>query len=261
MKSMKALCFAAAIVAICGCTPEETFVEVNASALKKAAAGELASAKVEMVFDFKDEKDPELPNKIRKAALPYLGKDAVIEFEKTEKRKVRAGGSLRDDDEESEVSKKLAEAKLVARFTIPVGTEAVLRSAPRSIMWLKYVPDDKAFCLVNGNAVEGMNAALAEVDHTIKYEYDGGISSGFDENLKPLGTTIKIVNDEKVTVGVAAVTVNGKKIIAEAFSTGERALKIAYNNDFYKGKSPCFVYGAYQGMNPVTLKRETTWDD
>ncbi len=261
MKVMKALSLATAIVAICGCTPEETFVAVNASALKKAAAGELASAQVEMVFDFKSENDPDLPNKIRKAALPYLGKDAVIEFEKTEKRKVRAGGSLRDDDDESEVSKKLDEAKLVARFTIPVGTEKVLRSAPQSIMWLKYVPDDKTFCLVNGNAIDELNAALGKVGGGIEYEYDGGISSGLDDNLKSLGTTIKIVNDEKVMIGVAAVTVNGKKIIAESFSTGERALKIAYNNDFYKGKSPCFVYGAFQGMNTVTLKKETTWDD
>ena len=81
--------------AICGCTPEETFVVVNASALKKAAAGELATAQIEMAFDIQNKDDLSLPGKIRRAALPYLGEGAVIEVEKTEKRKIREGGSIR----------------------------------------------------------------------------------------------------------------------------------------------------------------------
>lgn len=91
MKVVKVLCLVSTVFAICGCTPEETFVVVNASALKKAVSGELANAKVEMVFDIQDKSDPDLPNKIRKAALPYLGEGAVVELEKTEKRKIRTG--------------------------------------------------------------------------------------------------------------------------------------------------------------------------
>ena len=116
--------------AICGCTPEETFVAVNASALKKAASGELATAKVEMVFNIQNKDDLSLPGKIRRVALPYLGEGAVIEVEKTEKRKVREGGSIREDSE-VEVDKSLDGAKLVARFNIPVGTDTALRSAHR----------------------------------------------------------------------------------------------------------------------------------
>jgi hypothetical protein len=257
MRVTSVICVATAILAICGCTPEETFVAVNATALKKAVAGELASAKVEMVFDISNKEDPELPNKIRKVALPYLGKDAVIELEKTEKRKVRAGGSIRDSDEEVEVDKSLEGVKLVARFSIPVGMESVLASAPRSIMWLKYTPDDRTFRLVNGNAIGGLNSALSGVNEDIKYEYDGGYHLGFDEAL---GTTIKIVNDDNVTVGIAAATVNGKKIIASVFSTGDHSLKIAYNNEFYEGLSPCFVYGTFQAVNAVSLKKKSSWD-
>ena len=88
---------AVAAIVLGGCTPEETFVVVKASALQRAARGELASAKVEMVFDIQNKDDPDLPNKIRKAALPYLGQGAVIEIEKTEKRRVRGGGSIRED--------------------------------------------------------------------------------------------------------------------------------------------------------------------
>lgn len=255
MKVVKVLCLVSTVFAICGCTPEETFVVVNASALKKAVSGELANAKVEMVFDIQDKSDPDLPNKIRKAALPYLGEGAVVELEKTEKRKIRTGGSFRDDDSEVEVDKSLDGAKLVARFSIPVGMEEVLNSAPRSIMWLKYTPSDKTFLLVNGNAIRGLNSALSSVNDGVSYEYDGG-----GGELKS-GTTIKIVNDSVITIGIAAAKVNGDNIIANTFNTVNRSLRIKYNNSFYDDRSPCFVYGPFQAMNAIRLKKANSWDD
>lgn len=235
-------------IAFCGCTPEETFVAVNASALKKAASGELAIAKVEMVFDIQNKDDLSLPGKIRKAALPYLGEGAVIEVEKTEKRKVREVGSIREDSE-VEVGKSLDDAKLVARFNIPVGTDTALMSAPRSILYLKYTTGDKTFRLVHGNNISSLNAALSEVDSSVKFEYDGG-NAGFGES----GTTIKIVNDANVTIGVAAAKVNGNNIIAGSLDTSDGALKISYNNGFYSGVSPCFTFGGFQSMKAVPLK-------
>lgn len=241
--------------AVCGCTPEETVVAVNASALKKAASGELATAKVEMVFDIQNEDDPSLPEKIRRAALPYLGKGAVIEVEKTEKRKVRVEGSLREDSE-IEVDKSLDGAKLVARFNIPVGTDTVLMSAPRSILHLKYTAGDKTFRLVHGNNISALNSALSEVNSGVEFEYDGG-SAG----LGGSGTTIKIANDDNVTIGVAAVKVNGNNIIAGSMDTSDGSLKICYDNEFYSESSPCFTFGGFQSMKAVSLKRKSSWDD
>lgn len=71
---------------------------------------------------------------------------------------MREGGSIREN-EEVEVDKSLAGAKLVGRFNIPVGTAQVLNSAPRSVLWLKYSPNDKTFRLVHGNAINGLNSA------------------------------------------------------------------------------------------------------
>lgn len=241
--------------AICGCTPKETFVAVNASALKKAASGELATAKVEMVFDIQNKDDLSLPGKIRKAALPYLGEGAVIEVEKTEKRKVREGGSIREDSE-VEVDKSLDGAKLVARFNIPVGTDTALMSAPRSILYLKYTTGDKTFRLVHGNNISFLNSALSDVNSSVEFEYDGG-SSGFGGS----GTTIKIVNDANVTIGVAAAKVNGNNIIAGSLDTSDGALKICYDNGFYSGVSPCFTFGGFQSMKAVPLKKKSSWDD
>lgn len=241
--------------AICGCTPEETFVVVNASTLEKAASGRLAAAKVEMVFDIENKNDPSLPEKIRRAALPYLGEGAVIEVEKTEKRKVRSGGSIREDSE-VEVEKNLDDAKLVARFYIPVGTDTALMNAPRSILHLKYTSGDKTFRLVHGNNISSLNSALSDIDSSIEFEYDGGYSG-----LGGSGTTIKIVNDANVTIGVAAAQVNGNKIIAGSMDTSDGALSICYDNDFYSGVSPCFTFGGFQSMKAVPLEKKSRWDD
>lgn len=239
--------------AICGCTPEETFVVVNASALKKAAAGELATAQIEMAFDIQNKDDLSLPGKIRRAALPYLGEGAVIEVEKTEKRKIREGGSIREDSE-VEIDKSLDGAKLVARFNIPVGTDAALRSAPRSILYLRYTTGDKTFRLVHGNNISSLNSALSDVNSSVEFEYDGG-SSGFGGS----GTTIKIVNDTNVIIGVAAVKVNGYDIIAGSLNTSDGVLKICYDNSFYSGFSPCFTLGEFQSMKAVSLKKKRSW--
>lgn len=260
MKEIKLMVVALASCAMfCGCTPEETFVVVKASELKKAASGQLGTAKVEMVFDIQDKKDLELPNKIRRAALPYLGEGAVVEVEKTEvkKRKTRSSGSLRDDESEEEVdeSKSLEGAKLVARFNIPVGTERQLNSAERSIMWLKYRESDNMFLLVNGNNVRALNSALSRVESSVDYEYDGGSGSS---------VTVKVVNDETISLGVAAVEVNGKKVIAGSVNTGKGALKLNFDNSFYSGLAPCFRFGGYPDMTSEKcekVKSGSAWDD
>lgn len=251
-------CFAmACLLMLCGCEPEETFVAVKASELRKAASGELGTAKVEMVFDVQDKDDLQLPNKIRKAALPYLGEGAVIDLEKTEKRKVKTGGSIRDEDEEVEVKKSLDGAKLVARFNIPVGTSSALASAPRSIMWLMYSSVNKTFNLVNGNCVKGLNSALARVNDSVSYEFTGGVGDG----ILTKGTIIKIINDEPVKVGVAAVKVDGENIISGTVAGKSGSTKISYNNSFYKGKSPCFVWGEFPTMKFVQLKDDDALDE
>ncbi len=257
MRIKSAMLAAAAAIVLGGCTPEETFVAVNASALKCAARGELASAKVEMVFDIQSKDDPDLPNKIRKAALPYLGQGAVIEIEKTEKRRVRGGGSIREDSE-VEVDKSLDGAKLVARFDIPIGVGDVLDKAPRSIMWLKYTPSDKTFRLLPGNAVRALNSSLSTVNSSVEFEYDGGNSHGIGDAG---GTTIKIIKDDTVTVGVAAVKVNGRRIVAGSADTADGSVKISYNNDFYAGLAPCFTLGAFPSMSTVILKKKSAWED
>ena len=229
------LAFLASMV-ICGCEPEETFVLVNGSALKKAAAGEAANAQVEMIFDIDSSSDRDLPGKIKRVALPYLGSGATIEIEKTERKRYREGGSIRD--EEIQVKSCLDDAKMVCRFSIPVGTEEVLKNAPRSILWLKYSPENKLFRLVPGNAVVSLNSELAAVvDSDVKFEYKGGESSGI---LKP-GTTIKIVGDDPVKIGVFAVEVDGKPVICGSASVGSDPIKINYNNKFYKEEFPFFV--------------------
>ena len=138
------------------------------------------------------------------------------------KRKIREVGSIRED-KEVEVGKSLDGAKLVARFNIPVGTAEVLESAPRSILWLKFSPGDKSFHLVPGNAIRSLNSALSDVNDNVEFEYDGGNCGGFSGN----GTVIKIINDEDITIGVAAVRVNGESIIAGSRSTTNGAIKIS----------------------------------
>ena len=243
---------------LCGCEPEETFVVVNASALKEAAAGKLAYAKVEMVFDINDKEDPQLPTKIRKAALPFLGRGAVIEVEKTEKRHVRESASIREESER-EVDRRLENAKLVARFNIPIGTIGMLEDTRQSILWLKYKGSDKTFQLVHGNAIGSLNSSLRDVNDSIEFEYNGGYG-GYRGNK---GTTIKIVDDESITIGAAAVKTNGQHIISGTCSTQDGPLKISYNNNFYNGLAPCFVFGSYPSLNTTKLKEriKTPWLD
>ncbi len=232
---------AGALAVLCGCKPEETFLVVNASALKSAEAGNLAQAQVEMVFDIESD-DKDLPSRIKRVALPYLGPGAAIEIEKTEKRRVREGGSLRDEEEE--VDSSLDDAKMVGRFSIPVGTEETLRQAPRSILWLKYTPADHSFRLVPGNAVQALNSALSDVSSDVEFEYTGGTSRGFSGT----GTTVKIVADVPVTVGTAATTVNGTPVIAGSRSLSSGSLKINYDNQFYENFAPCFTLGSFPTM-------------
>lgn len=246
------------IAFICGCTPEETFVLVDAPSLRQAVNGGLASAKVEMVFAIKHNDDPTLPGRIKRVALPYLGSGATIEIEKTEMRRVREGGSIRD--EEIELTSSLDDAKIVACFTIPVGTEEVLEKAQRSILWLKYTPSDKSFRLVPGNAVNAMNSAISDMDGGvgISFDYTGGTSHTFSDAN---GTTIKIVGDESVKVGVAAVKVNGERFLAGTVSPQSGSVKINYDNQFYDTCAPCFIFGGIP-MVPAEkfLDESSIWD-
>ena len=148
---------------------------------------------------------------------------------------------------------------MVGRFSIPVGTEEVLNRAPRSVLWLKYTPSNKSFRLVPGNAVRSLNSALSAVNDNVEFEYNGGTGDGFSDDS---GTTIKVVGDETVQIGVAAVKVNGKKIIADTFTpgTGSRALKINYDNPFYTDCSPCFILGGIPSMPVESLKKTSSLD-
>lgn len=249
---------------LCGCTPEETIVTVKASALKKAVSGELAYANVKMMFDIKDlGGDPDLPARIRKIALPYLGTNAIIEVEKTVKRKVRDHGRIMDDEEE-EIGQNLDDAKLIASFSIPVGTRETLMAAHRSILWLKYTSSNKTFCLVRGNAIRSMNKALSVIRdddafsyNRIEFEYDGGMSSSLFGN----GTTIRITDDEAALIGVAAVEVNGKKVIAGSYDTQKGEISISYNNEFYHDQSPSFSWGGFPKMVTERLNDDSlSWE-
>lgn len=249
-------CYGLALIVIafiCGCTPEETFVLVDSSALKQAVNGGLASAKVEMVFAIKHNDDPTLPGRVKRVALPYLGSGATIEIEKTEMKRVREGGSIRD--EEIEVASSLDDAKMIASFSIPVGTEDVLNQTRRSILWLKYTPSDKSFRLVPGNAVESLNSAISDMDGGmgITFTYTGGTSQTLSDAK---GTTIKIVGDESVKIGVAAVKVNGERFIAGTVSPKSGSVKINYDNQFYDIYAPCFIFGEIPTFPAEKLSEE-----
>ena len=56
-------------------------------------------------------------------------------------------------------------------------------------------------------------------------------------------------DDEKITLGVAAVKVNGKSVIAGNIDTHNGSLLIDYGNEVYTGKAPCFMYGGFQTMS------------
>lgn len=234
-----------------GCTPEDTYVVVKASELQKAANGGLGTAQIEMVFAIQSDDDPNLPEKIKRAALPFLGNGGEIVIEKTEKHRITDGDSLRDEQPEV----KLDKAKMIGRFNIPVGTENALLQAPRSIMWLRYRPHDKTFHLVPGNAVADLNHALNNINAMVEFEYDGGYCSGFEGE----GTTIKILNDATINVGVAAVKVNNNPVLSGTQSTANGTLKISYNNDFYKNLAPCFFFGDMPNLKSESLGNDDTF--
>lgn len=239
IKKLNIIAFLFLAVVFCGCEPEETYVLVNASELNKAINGELGTATIEMVFEINSD-DPSIPNKVRNAALPYLGPDAVIEIERTESRTVRGGGSIREYEEE--VSEQTMEdGKLIARFKIPVGTRNVLRAANSSVMCLEYNPTDKMFMLVPGRSVDALNSDLSDIDYSIDFSFTGGYTTSFmNENA---GVTIKINNDEAITIGVGAAKVNGDNVIFKKYNTQNGSIKINFNNSFYEGYAPCFTVG------------------
>lgn len=228
-----------------GCTPEDTYVVVKASELEKAANGGLGTAQIEMVFAIQSDDDPNLPEKIKRTALPFLGEGGEIVIEKTEQHRITDGMSLRDKKTEITLNK----AKMVGRFYIPVGTEEMLLKAPKSIMWLKYNPTDKTFLLVPGNAVSSLNQALSNIDFMIEFEYPGGYCGGFDGE----GTVIKILDDTPIHIGVAAVKVNDKNVLLGTQNTANGPLRISYNNDFYKNIAPCFFFDKVPTLKSETL--------
>ena len=245
-KTLTVIAFAATI--LCGCNPDDTKVTVNASALKVAAAGNLATAEVKLAISTKIPYKSPLTEIIKRTALPHLGEDAVIEIKEVKKSKgkksgkdnQKADGNRTDNDDQSTT-------EFTATFKIPVGTDKVLQKAPRSIFWLKYTPENKMFRLVHGPGLGSLNSALRAIDSGYSLEYTGGyipavLFGGYD-------TTITIVNDDTITLGVAAVTVNGHGIIADSISTQKESVRINYGNGIYSGKAPCFMYGGFQTMS------------
>lgn len=252
-KALTAIAFAVTI--LCGCNPDDTKVTVNASALKAAAAGDLATAEVKLVIDTKIPYKSPVTEIIERAALPHLGADAAIEIKEIKKSKNNASrnknnasrkengeadGGRTDNDNQSTT-------EFTATFKIPVGTDKVLQKAPRSIFWLKYTPENKMFRLVHGPGLASLNSALRAIDGSYSLEYSGRyipavLFGGYD-------TTITIVNDDTISIGVAAVTVNGHSIIADSINTKKESVRINYGNTIYSGKAPCFMYGGFQTMS------------
>ncbi len=240
------------LVCLCGCKPEEMLVTVNSSALKTAAEGGIGKAKVIVSYDLSSCEEPELPKKIKQAALPFLGDGATIELEKTVKKTIREGGDR--DDEEEEVDEKLDDAKLVATFSIPVGVEDKLKES-KSIVWLKYFPDKKTFALINGNSLSSLNTALYKVNDDVECEFAGEMAK------------IKIVCDVPVTIGVAAVKVEKESVLADTIIKSDGRITINFG-EFYEKSAPCFTWGPIHELKPIAMSdsfkgdREKTseWD-
>ncbi len=244
-KMLTVMAFAATI--LCGCNPDDTKVTVNASALKAAAAGDLATAEVKLLIKTNISYESPVPEMIKRAAIPHLGKDATIEIKeiKEKGKNSRKGNREADGDRTNDNGQSTTE--FTATFKIPVGSDKVLQKAPRSIFWLKYTPENKMFQLVHGPGLASLNSALRAIDGGCSLEYSGGyipafLFGGYD-------TTITIVNDDVITLGVAAVTVNGHSIIADSINTEKEAVRINYGNTIYSGKAPCFMYGGFQTMS------------
>ena len=229
---------------LCGCNPDETKVTVNASALKSVAEGKVATAKVELRLDSNIPFESEIAELIRRKALPFLGKDAEIRIEPTHKD----SNSRKGTNNTTKVKKDSPpNARFIATFDIPVGTASALNEAPPGILQLEYTEKDKTFRLVYGRNMSPLNSALKKMDNSFVLEYSGGYISGI--LFSHYKTTITVLNDEKITLGVAAVNVNGKGVIAGNIDTHNGSLLIDYGNEVYTGKAPCFMYGGFQTMS------------
>ena len=253
VKTLTAMAFVATI--LCGCNPDDTKVTVNASALKAAAAGYLATAEVKLLIKTNIPYESPHPEMIKRAAIPHLGEDATIEIREVKNEK---GKNSRKGNQEADGKRTNENGQSTTEFTgtfkIPVGTDKVLQKAPRSIFWLKYTPEDKMFRLVHGPGLASLNSALRAIDGGSSLEYPGGyipavLFGGYD-------TTINVVNDDTISLGVAAVTVNGRGIIADSINmqanstnTQKESVRINYGNEIYSGKAPCFMYGGFQTMS------------
>lgn len=230
---------AAMAICLCGCDPDETVVTVSTSALRTAAEGGLGKAKVVVSYDLSECKDLDLPLKIKKAALPFLGEGASIEIERTIKKKVRTAADD-EENEEEEVSTSLDDAKLVASFTIPVGADEALKRG-KSILWLRYSPNDKVFSLINGNSLSDMNTTLYKINDDVECEFKGST------------TVIKVNYDEPHPIGVAAVAVGKEKVLVGTFEKKGGKLSIDYCNDFYNEIAPCFTWGSIHDFKAVKM--------
>lgn len=235
LKVISVIALVSAVI-LCGCTPEETLVQIEGEALKKAAAGELAAAKVKVVFGI-DTDDEALSGKIKRVALPFLGAGGSIEIEEGPRRGSCGGVETAEQNSGG--------TKMVGYFSIPVGTGEVLSRAPKSLLRLKYCPDDKSFRLVPGSAVDELNHALSAVEDGLSFEYNGGTGSGFFDDS---GTTVCISGGGGVRIGVAAAKVNGKYVSAGTVSAGSEPVRINYNNMFYSDCAPVFVLGEFPAM-------------
>ena len=239
---------------LCGCNPDETKVTVNASALKSAAEGKVATAKVELRLDSNLPFESEIAELISRKARPFLGKDAEIRIEPTHKD----SNSRKGTNNTAKVQKeKPPQARFIANFDIPLGTASALREAPPGILQLEYTEKDKTFRLVYGRNMSPLNSALRKMDSSFALEYPGGYISAF--LFSHYETTITVLNDEKITLGVAAVNVNGKGVIAENIDTHDGSLLIDYGNKVYTGKAPCFMYGGFQQAMPSWSPAKKAW--
>lgn len=235
-----------AAVVLCGCNPDETKVTVNASALKSAAEGKAATAKVELRLDSVITFESNVPEKVRRVALPFLGKGAKIQIEAIENKSSSGEGAG------DAAKKKDRQTRFIATFDVPVGTASALQKAPPSILQLEYAPEDKTFRLVYGPGMSSLNSALKAMDSSFMLEYSGGCINGV--LFATYKTTVNVLNDDVVALGVAAVDVNGKPVIAGTVDTSAQSLLIDYGNKFYVDKAPCFMFGGLPSMSSRSPK-------
>ena len=101
--------------------------------------------------------------------------------------------------------------------------------------------------------MSALNSALRSIGGSYALDYSGGYIGGL--LLSSYDTTVNILNDDVITLGVAAVAVNGKPVIAGSVDTRASSLLIDYGNKIYQGKAPCFMYGGFQTMSSRSPSR------